>query len=222
MFECKMRVARAALMACLLPGCTSGLESVSAVMTATGNLGPVSSQPEDHAVCPSSVIGAMGSACDVEGLLCYPEYTCGIAPVIATCQCAGGQFACVDTLGNPLLEDAAPACPASLPTPACPATMTLASNTACTQAGQLCTYASPCSGSIPAFLDCQCVALTQIDGGVYLGYSCETCTPGAAAAPADDSGATPADAEAPVEGSTAPDAAADATTDATPKDASGD
>jgi hypothetical protein len=189
-------------------------------MQAAGDLGPVASQPEDHAVCPSSVVGAMGSACDVEGLFCYPEYACGIVPALATCQCIGGKFACVDTLGAPLLADAAPGCPPSLPTPACPATMTLANNTACTQAGQLCTYASPCPGSIPAFLDCQCVALPQIDGGAYLGYSCGICTPGAALAPGDDGGATSSDAEA--DGSVDVSTPRDALADAASKDASVD
>jgi hypothetical protein len=219
-----MRATRAALVACLLPACTGGQESVSAVMAATGDLGPVSSQSEDHSVCPSSVVGAMGSACDVEGLVCYPEYACGIAPALATCQCTGGQFACVDMLGAPLLADAAPGCPAALPMPACPATMTLANNTACAQAGQLCTYASPCPGSIPDFLQCQCVALQQIDGGIYLGYSCPACTAVGAPAPADDGGAMPSDAEADTsaEVSTTRDAAADATAEAGPKDASVD
>jgi hypothetical protein len=128
-------------------------------------------------------------------------------------------------LGAPLLADAAPGCPASLPTPACPATMTLANNTACTQAGQVCTYASPCPGSLPAYLDCQCVALPQIDGGAYLGYSCaDICTPGGAPAPADDDGATPSDAaaETAAQATTPHDAAGEAIADAAPKDASAD
>jgi hypothetical protein len=106
--------------------------------------------------------------------------------------------------------------------------MTLANLTACGQAGQICTYSSPCT-SIPAYLDCQCVQLMQIDGGVYLGYQCDDiCTPGSA--PVDAGSATPPPVEA---GATSPgeagpstsgshDAAADVRSEASPSDATAD
>lgn len=220
-----MRLLSAAVMACLLPACTSDLESVDAVMNNAGNLGPAGSQAEDHAVCPSALAGAAGSACDVEGLFCYPEYACGIAPAIATCQCTGGEFACVDALGASLSADAAPKCPASLPTPACPATMALANRTACTEAGQICTYSSPCPGSIPAFLDCQCLASAGTDGGGYLSYFCGDICSGVGT---EDGGATPsedAEADASAQSASTHDAAADVAAEASskaPGDASAD
>jgi hypothetical protein len=150
-------------------------------MTATSKFGPEVQSAEDQSVCPSTVDEAIGAACDVEGLLCYPEYACGIAPATATCRCSGGHFACQDLLDAALGPDATPGCPPPAPTPpTCPATMTLANGTACSQAGVTCTYASPCEGSIPAYLDCPCVPAQQIDGGVYLAYACPamTCLPG--------------------------------------------
>jgi hypothetical protein len=226
-----MRGVRAVLLGCLLSACSSGgSQSASAVAAAAGNLGPTNNQfPEDQAVCPSTVESAPGSACDVEGLICYPQYPCGIAPGQATCTCTAGHFACVDQLGASLHPDGgAPGCPATLATPTCPATMTLANLTACSQAGQICTYASPCT-SIPAYLDCQCVPLAQIDGGDYLGYHCDDiCTPGNA--PIDAGGATTPPVEAgttlPVEAgpstSGSHDAAADVRSEANPSDATAD
>jgi len=186
--------ARAALLACtLLPACSSSNGEAAAEMTATSKLGPLGSQSEDRSVCPSTVDEAIGAACDVEGLLCYPEYACGIAPAIATCRCSGGHFACQDLLDAALDPDATPGCPPPTPTPpTCPATMTQANGTACSQAGVVCTYASPCAGSIPAYLDCPCVPATQIDGGVYLAYECPamTCLP----SDAGSAGLSPVDA----------------------------
>jgi hypothetical protein len=171
---------RAALLACLLPACSSGGGEAAAEIAATSAFGPLGSQSEDRFVCPSTVDDTIGAACDVEGAPCYPEYACGIAPAIATCHCSGGHFACQDLLDAALGPDATPGCPPPVPTPpTCPATMTLANGTACSQAGVVCTYASPCTGSIPAYLDCLCVPALQIDGGVYLAYECPamTCLP---------------------------------------------
>jgi|HubBroStandDraft_6_1064221.scaffolds.fasta_scaffold41372_6 hypothetical protein len=225
-----MRVVRAALLGCLLSACSSGgSESATQVEIAAGNLGPTQRFPEDNEVCPSTVESAPGAACDVEGEVCYPQYPCGIAPGQATCTCTAGHFACVDQLGTSLHPDgAAPGCPATLATPACPASMTQANLTACSQAGEICTYPSPCT-SIPEFIDCQCVPLTQIDGGVYLGYTCDDlCTPGSSAAPVE-AGTTPpveAGATTPVDASVSTsgphDAAADGKLEAGPTDATAD
>jgi hypothetical protein len=213
-----------------LSACSSGgSESATAVAAATNNLGPTRSQfPEDQSVCPSTVESAIAAACDVEGEVCYPQYACGIAPSQATCKCTAGHFACQDQLGASLRPDAALGCPATLPTPTCPASMAQANNTACLQAGQICSYPSPCV-SIPAFLDCQCVPLPQIDGGVYLGYECaDPCTPGtSSAAPIDASTAPPAEAGAPPSEAGAPasgahDAAAEARSTANAADATAD
>ncbi len=229
-----MKGVRAVVLGCLLSACSSGgSESATAVAAATGNLGPTHNpSPEDEEVCPSTVKSAAGGACHVEGEVCYPQYPCGIAPGQATCTCTAGHFACVDQLGATLRPDGgAPGCPAPVATLTCPANMTQASGTACGQAGYICTYPSPCT-SIPAYLDCQCVPLMQIDGGVYLGYECDDiCTPGSAPArPAVDAGsvAPPAEAGAmpPVEAGPSAggshDAAADVRSEASPSDATAD
>jgi hypothetical protein len=225
-----MRGVRAVLLGGLLSACSSGgSESATAVAAATNNLGPTRTQfPEDQSVCPSTVESAVGADCDVEGEVCSPQYACGIAPGQATCTCAAGHFSCQDQLGASLRPDAAPGCPAPLPIPTCPDSMGLANNTACAQAGEICTYPSPCV-SIPAYLDCQCVPLPQIDGGVYLGYECTNpCTPGsssvgpvdASTTPPTESGAPPADAGTPASGSH--DAAADTHSEASTADATAD
>jgi hypothetical protein len=166
----------AVLLASLLAACSSGGGEAAAEVAAINQFGTQGAQSEDHAVCPTTVASAMGEACDVDGLVCYPQYTCGVTLGQATCQCTSGHFACVDQLGAALVRDASPGCPAPPPNPlACPATMTLANLTACTQAGEVCTYANPCT-SIPEYVDCPCVPAPQIDGGVYLAYECPAMT----------------------------------------------
>jgi hypothetical protein len=202
------------LFALFLGACSSSGDEAAATEAASNQLGSTQ-HPQAHGVCPSTVGQAVGAACDVEGELCYPEYACGIAPALATCTCHGGHFACVDQLKATLRPDAAAGgCPGPLPASACPASMTQANRTGCAQAGQICTYASPCS-SIPDYLDCQCVQLTQIDGGVYLGYACDDpCTAGAGSMPVVDAGAVGSpDAKAGVPVDASKEASLDASND---------
>jgi hypothetical protein len=220
----------AALLACLLSACSSGGGEAAAEVAAINQFGSQGAQSEDHAVCPTTVASAMGEACDVEGLVCYPQYPCGETLGQATCQCADGHFTCQDQLGAPLVRDASPGCPAPAPSPlACPATMTLANFTACTQAGEVCTYANPCT-SIPEYVDCPCVPEQQIDGGAYLAYECpamtclSTADAGSAGSPVVDATVPVPEAGSVVDAST-PDAASgssDARAEGSATDATGE
>jgi len=114
-----------------------------------------------------------GVACGVEGLVCYPQYPCGVTPGIATCTCTGGFFACVDTTGQSLEDGAAPRCTANGGTEACPsgkvcppmatcpATEAFARVQKCTEVNLMCAYPSTCAGARDYDI-CQCV---PVDAG---------------------------------------------------------
>src|SRR5260370_22023060 len=82
--------------------------------------------PPALAGCPATVADANGSRC-TEGLTCSPTYSCGAVEALATCVCAGGQFACTDVTGMPLRGGSTPGCPAASASETCPATETSAS-----------------------------------------------------------------------------------------------
>ena len=69
--------------------------------------------PATPASCPTRVVDAVGQHCYAEGLLCAPEYPCGIAQGTLTCTCTRGVFVCTDVTGNQLNPGDTPACPAS-------------------------------------------------------------------------------------------------------------
>lgn len=115
-------------------------------------------------MCPGSVEFTIGQPCAPQGFTCYPQYSCGIAPAIATCVCTGGAFACTDATGQALTTMTTPACP--LPgkgSGACPAAEAIARVSNCTEPGLLCAYRSTCTDA--SFDECECFE-TQVDAGV--------------------------------------------------------
>jgi hypothetical protein len=141
----------------LVAGCTS--TSTPAVPT----------QPE--ATCPASVSEAMGAPCP-DGLVCSPEYACGILPATATCTCTGGSFVCTDVTGKALDDGGQPTCPAAAVAETCPATETLASQHACTETGLACPYPSTCSANTQEYDTCTCFTGPISDGGMGLRFQC--------------------------------------------------
>ncbi len=181
----------------------------------------VPTQPE--ATCPASVAEALGAPCS-DGLVCSPEYACGILPAIATCTCTGGSFVCTDVTGKSLDDGGQLSCPAASATETCPATEALASQRACTESGLACPYPSTCSGNTQEYDTCTCFTGPISDGGMGLRFQCpspcDDASLGDAGAPSVDA-ATAGDA--PVEDATAVDApTGDAPHDAGHADASAD
>jgi hypothetical protein len=153
-----------------------------------------------EAICPATVADVVGAACAVEGLVCFPQYACGILPAIASCTCAGGAFACTDVTGKSLAPGSALACPAPMASEACPATEMLANQHSCTEPGLECAYPSTCPSSTD-YDQCECFTGALLDGGTGLRFECPSpCDSGAvplvpldAATPPND--AAPADAQ---------------------------
>ena len=196
----------AATLAYVVAGCTS--TSTPAVPT----------QPE--ATCPASVSAAIGAPCAAEGLVCAPEYECGIASAIATCTCTGGAFVCTDVTGKALNDGGNPECPAAAATETCPTTEALANLRACTEIGLTCPYPSTCSGNTQQYDTCTCFTGPISDGGMGLRFQCPSPCDDAAAL--FDAGPTPSD-DATVGDATAMDApVSDAPHDAGHADASPD
>jgi hypothetical protein len=150
----------------------AGLLAWFAAGCSSSNASPSSNLPDAHLSCPETLAETIGAACAVDGQSCYPAYACGAQMPYATCLCTAGSFVCKDLLGAPLVQGSTPGCPDAAATPACPSTYTLANRVACQAPGQVCTYASPCV-SIPAFLSCECMPATQIDGGLLYEFSCD-------------------------------------------------
>ena len=149
----------------LAPGCSSS--------TAPAPLA------DAEAICPASVADAVGAACAVEGLVCSPEYACGILPATASCTCVGGAFACTDVTGKPLAPGGEPACPATATSETCPATEVLANRHACTESGLECAYPSTCASSTD-YDQCECFTGALLDGGTGLRFECPSpCDSGA-------------------------------------------
>ena len=134
-----------------------------------------------EATCSGSVADTVGAPCAASGLVCSPQYACGILPAIATCTCTGGAFACVDVTGKALAVGGSPACPAPSATEVCPATEVLANQHACTEFGLECAYPSTCSNGTQ-YDQCECFTGTLPDGGMGLLFQCPSpCDSGAAA-----------------------------------------
>jgi len=154
---------------------------------------------------------AVGAPCGSEGLVCSPEYPCGILQATATCTCTAGVFVCTDITGKALAEGGSPQCPALDASAACPATETIASLRACGNAGLMCFYPSTCSGG-QEYDTCVCFTGTISDGGMGLRFECT---------PACDYDAAPIDA-GPTVDATAPDVSTeDAPSEARGADAPG-
>ena len=142
-----------------------------AVLTACDSSSPGAPAPDADLVCPADVASAIGAPCD-PGLVCAPEYSCGIYTVTATCTCMGGHFACADRTGQALVAGTVPACPPRADASAsCPPTESTARTVNCSLAGLQCAYPSSCP--IQRDYDsCQCFPLTTPDGGTALRFSC--------------------------------------------------
>jgi hypothetical protein len=157
--------------------------------------------PDAQAVCPATGAETAGAACTVEGLVCSPQYACGVTFGIAHCVCSSGKFACTDLTDAALTGPASiPACPSAAHAQRCPATESAANLAACTEQGLDCSYRAPCGGT--ADLDhCLCFEGPLPNGPMGLRFECTTpCYPDAGGPPIDagDSGqdATPAPVDA--------------------------
>jgi hypothetical protein len=159
-----MRVACAGLLA----GC------VLSLLAATGcsSVSSIAVLPDAQAVCPATPSEAIGAACEVEGLRCYPEYPCGILSVTAACVCSSGRFSCTDVTDAALTSsDGSPACPPAASGETCPSAEHMANQAPCSEPGLLCQYPSSCA-SIPAFDQCECKAEMTADGGSSFRFEC--------------------------------------------------
>lgn len=119
---------------------------------------PSTPTPDAEAVCPDTLAATLDARCEVEGLVCSPQYPCGVLAGIAHCVCTAGAFACTD-LEDAAIEgpDATPACPAAPDAEACPAIESKAAMQPCTEVGLSCAYSAACD-AIPAFDQCVCTA----------------------------------------------------------------
>jgi len=168
---------------------------VSLVLGCTSSAANQSVPADAEAICPTSLSAAMGASCATEGLVCSPEYPCGILPAIATCTCTAGAFACTDVTGKTVDEGGSPECPAPAASQTCPATETLANLHACSEPGLMCPYPSTCSLDSQEYDLCQCFTGAISDGGTGLRFECTTSC---------DYDASPIDAESPADATVAP------------------
>jgi hypothetical protein len=158
-------------------------------------------------LCPDGVDGTNGQGCGAEGLICYPQYSCGVLPAIATCVCSGGHFSCKDVTGHALNQGDSPACPPATTGETCPASEDTANLAPCTAPGRLCTYPSRCRG-VPAYDRCECFSGALASGTNGLRFECTS------ACDSTDAGRVATDAQpdsamdAPAEAATTSDAAA--------------
>jgi hypothetical protein len=165
---------------------------------------PPPASPDAQAVCPSSVSETAGAACTVQGLVCAPQYACGVTFGIAHCVCVAGAFECTDLTDASISgTDVAPSCPKAKPAEHCPATESAASLAACTEPGLVCSYKAPCS-AIPGLDQCTCFNGAMANGQTGLRFECtNACVPSGGALLIDsgddvqEGAGGPADAVAP-------------------------
>jgi hypothetical protein len=163
----------------------------------TSTSAPPRAAPDAQAICPNTLADTVGAPCAVEGLVCSPQYSCGVAPGIARCVCTSGAFACSD-LEDAALEgaDATPSCPPAKAPQKCPLSELAANLAACMEPGLQCTYRAGCDAT-PGFDTCQCSAVQLPDGGVGSRFVCTSeCRTDAAAASNDAASAPDVDAAA--------------------------
>lgn len=116
-------------------------------------------QAEAGTVCPATIDGTVGVACNTEGLVCSPTFPCGFATVTIRCTCSLGAFQCVDGSGNQFSAGQTPSCgDAGGNLPSCPANEATANGAKCSaaQSGQQCAYPPKCSGGTLAYDLCTC------------------------------------------------------------------
>jgi hypothetical protein len=119
------------------------------------------------------VDGSVGASCSVEGLVCSPQYMCGITPATLTCVCTEGSFSCQDVTGKLLAQGAAPACPAAVAGESCPASEARAQGQPCTRQGLFCPYPSTC-GDTTKYDGCYCFTGPLMNGQMGLRFECST------------------------------------------------
>jgi hypothetical protein len=168
-------VSRVVCIAAALPSALAGLASGPGGCSSTS--APSSGGSDAEAICPDTVAGAVGASCEVEGLVCSPQYTCGVVEVTARCVCTAGAFVCNDVTDAALTSpDATPVCPQRGDAEACPLLERSASLAACTETGLVCTYLAACDAT-PAFDQCQCMEGALANGTTGLRFQCSSpCT----------------------------------------------
>jgi hypothetical protein len=172
------------------------LAALTAFAASTGGCSssssPASEGPDAEAVCPDTLSAAIGAACMVDGLVCSPQYACGIALATAHCACTAGFFVCNDVEDAALTTpDAAPGCPEPPDAEACPKTEELASLAPCTETGRSCAYLNGCDAT-PAFDTCQCMLGSLPNGSTALRLECSgPCTYTGPPVDLDDGSALP-------------------------------
>ncbi len=177
-------------------GLPVGLASLAGACTSTSTP-PAATTVDAQAICPNTLTETLGAPCTVEGLVCSPQYSCGIALGIARCVCTSGNFACSD-LEDAALEgpDAAPSCPPTKAPDKCPVSEQAANLAACTESGLPCTYPAACDAT-PGFDTCSCTATKLPDGGMGKRFVCHSkCGPDAAPPSNDAESASAPDADA--------------------------
>ena len=140
-------------------------------------------------VCPTTIEAATktgsgsegaNDSCHVDRYICVVGFQCGNFTQQATCTCNGAtsKFECVVAANNnPVPDDTTDttALCASISKPQqpdpCPTDKTKATGTACTNAGQVCTYSTTCTSQPPPQDVCQCKGNTS--GNPGLSWSCE-------------------------------------------------
>jgi hypothetical protein len=142
-----------------------------------GGCSPKSAAPapaaDAQAVCPSTIVDAAGAGCAVEGLVCSPQYMCGITPATLTCVCTEGSFSCQDVTGKIVTSGTSPACPAATANESCPTSEVLAEGMPCTRQGLFCPYPSTC-GDTTKYDGCYCFTGPLANGQMGLRFECST------------------------------------------------
>ena len=161
---------------------------VGALAGAVGACGSSSAPPTtpgdaEPAVCPSTPEDTVGKHCGVEGLVCGPQYACGIAQVSLYCVCTRGTFQCRNGENGAVDADATLPCNAGTKAPGpCPPSEAVANMVACGTVGQICAYPSQC-GSM--FDTCSCFPGNTADGGFGPVFVCKPAVCGSDAGPPD-------------------------------------
>ena len=150
---------------------------VGALLGAVGACGSSNAPPAtpgdaESAVCPTTPEDTVGRPCGVEGLVCGPQYACGIAQVSLYCVCTRGTFLCRNGENGTVDADATLPCNAGTSAPGpCPPSEAVANRVACGMVGQICAYRSQC----PSMFDtCSCFPGSTADGGFGLVFACKS------------------------------------------------
>ena len=137
----------------------------------------------ESAFCPATPQDTVGKPCNLEGLVCGPQYACGITQVPLYCVCAGGIFQCRNGENGAVEAGAALSCNAGSSAPGpCPASEAVANMASCGMVGQICAYHSQCPST---FDTCTCFPGNTADGGFGPVFICKGAVCGSDAGPSD-------------------------------------